>query len=154
MARNNPLVTKSGLRKRVDGQIVAAQIRLTDARRLKGKKREEMLCNAYARAETARYIAGEIADYREGEDKAFAIQEEIWRLRDATGNPMPGVPGGGISECIAEMSTRPDVDDPGALCASFAQQRGEYGWRSLPRIKRGGKKTSKGLRSLMRKALT
>ena len=67
-------------------------------------------------------------------------------------NPMPGVPGGGIAECIEEMSARPDVDDPGALCAWIAEQRGEFGHRSLPHIKRGGKKTSGKLRSVMRRA--
>lgn len=70
-------------------------------------------------------------------------------------NPVSGVPGGGISECIEEMRTRPDVDDPGALCASIAQKRGEFGWRSLARRPQKKKSTErrKTLRSIMGKAV-
>ncbi len=151
---NNP-VTVARLRHVVDQLNDSAAMRFNLAAAHRGKKRQTELAGAYAKAETARFIAVELARYGAGEDTAFAIQEQIWTaMGGSKKNPMPGVPGGGISECIAEMSTRPDVDDAGALCAWIAQQRGEYGWRSLPRIKRGGKKTSKGLRSLMRKALT
>lgn len=83
-----------------------------------------------------------------------ALHDAVEAARAA--NPMTGVPGGGISECIEEMSTRPDVDDPGALCAWIARERGEFGWRSLPHIKRGEKKSTarrKALRSVMGKAL-
>lgn len=50
----------------------------------------------------------------------------------AVQNPMKGVPGGSVDACIAKMSTRPSVDDPGALCAWIARQRGE----TIPRRKR------------------
>lgn len=44
----------------------------------------------------------------------------------ATPNPMPGVPGGSVEACITRMSMRPEVRDPGALCASIARSRGEW----------------------------
>lgn len=65
-----------------------------------------------------------------------------------SGNPMPGVPGGSISACIATMKKRKGVDDPGALCGWIARERGESRKR-----KKNGKNKKVSLRGVMFKAL-
>ncbi len=143
----NPVVSKAKLRKRTRELIGSAAMLLDEAKAQKGKQCRESLKMAYTRAMTARYLAVELLHDEHLEDEVHDVLDPIIEM-----NPMPGVPGGGIKECIEEMSTRPDVDDPGALCAWIAEQRGEYGWRSLPHIKRGAKKTSKEFRRVMRQA--
>ena len=148
---DNPIVSKRELRRRVKGLVEAAEVRWKEAQMSTGKRRKEKLRDAYAQAMTARFIAVELLRDDELADRVnWMLPKEIWAV-----NPMPGVPGGGITECIEEMSTRPDVDDPGALCAWIAQQRGEFGWRSLPRRpqKKKSKERRKVLGSIMRKAL-
>lgn len=64
-------------------------------------------------------------------------------------NPVSGVPGGSVRGCIERMSTRPDVDDPGALCAWIARQRGE----KVPfRGSSGASRRGPSLRGIMAKA--
>jgi len=65
-------------------------------------------------------------------DNTFPDLYLVMTQEIAVQNPMKGVPGGSVAACIAEMSTRPSVDDPGALCAWIARQRGE----KIPRRKK------------------
>lgn len=62
-------------------------------------------------------------------------------------NPVPGLPGGTMSECIRRMEKRPDVESPGALCQWLAQRSGERLVRS-PTVR---KKMSPELRKIMRR---
>ena len=84
---NNPLFTKSNLTNRVRGLIVAAEIRWEDAKKKRGKQREQAIRDAYAQAMTARYIAVELLDDDALEDEVNKILEPIMWSTPTKKNP-------------------------------------------------------------------
>lgn len=103
-------------------------------------------CGYLSEAQAARRGKAHVAD-----QLLSRVFPDLYLL--AVDNPAEGVPGGSVGRCIARMESRPDVDDPGALCAWIARQRGEN-----PRKRRGSSKgrapsrRTPALRGIMAKA--